>query len=139
MKGRLYHAIPGWVPDGEVFHIRLRAESPDLTQAPVASTLLASVEHYQTTSRWHCRLFLLMPDHLHALLSFPRVPGMSDTIRAWKAYHTRHHDIQWQSGYFDHRLRNNDELTAKAHYIRQNPVVKALCSTPEEWPWKWEP
>lgn len=48
---------------------------------------------------------------------------MSDTIRAWKAYHARVHDIRWQSGFFDHRLRNEDELTAKTHFIRQNPVV----------------
>ena len=137
MKGRLYHAIPGWVPDGEVFHIRIRAESPDLTCASVAHALLTSVGHYQASGRWHCPLFLLMPDHLHALISFPREPGMSDTVRAWKTYHARQHGIRWQSGYFDHRIRSEDELTAKAHYIRQNPVVKGLCAVPEAWPWKW--
>lgn len=140
MKGRLHHAVPGWVPDGETFHIRIRAESPDLVQqASLAHALLSSVEHYQASARWRCRLFLLMPDHLHALISFPREPGMSDTIRAWKTYHARAHDIRWQSGYFDHRLRSEDELSAKAHYIRQNPVVKGLRATPEAWPWTWEP
>ena len=32
-------------------------------------------------------------------------------------------------------LRRDESLEQKALYIRRNPVVKGLCSTPEEWPW----
>lgn len=136
-KGRLYHTVPGWVSDGSVFHLRGRALSPDLTSPPLAEKLLQSVAFYHETQRWSCRLFLLMPDHWHALISFPREPGMSETMRAWKAYQTRTLKIIWQEGYFDHRLRNDAELDAKHAYIRANPVVKGLCVEPDDWPWSW--
>jgi REP element-mobilizing transposase RayT len=80
-----------------------------------------------------------MPDHLHARLAFPPVPGMSPTIRQWKAYHARQNRVQWQDGYFDHRIRSPKELDIKSDYIRQNPVVKGLCATAEDRPWMIEP
>jgi putative transposase len=53
--------------------------------------------------RWHITLFLLMPDHLHALLSFARDESMSEVIRGWKRFHRRTNQVVWQEGYFDHR------------------------------------
>ena len=138
-KGRLYHRIPPWVPDGEVFHVRVRCrwEQPQpLTDPELASHLLNSVRHYHDCGRWYCVLFLLMPDHWHGLLAFPVAPGMSATIRAWKAFHTRLHGICWQDGYFDHRIRGGEQLTLKGDYIRRNPEVKGLCARPDDWRWK---
>jgi len=97
--------------------------------------LLDSVIEYQRQHLWWVRVFLLMPDHLHALMAFPRAAGMSGTIRQWKAFHARWNGIAWQSGYFDHRIRSSKSLSEKASYIRQNPVVKGLCATAHDWPW----
>ncbi len=136
-KSRLYHSVPGWVPDGSLFHIRIRVEIGDLTAPPTSEALLSSVANYQKTQRWWCRIFMLMPDHLHALLSFPREPGMSETVRAWKSYHTRMLGVRWQDGFFDHRLRNEQQADEKFAYILANPVVKGLCPTPDAWPYRW--
>ena len=106
-----------------------------LTDADVARALLDSVRKYHDDGHWWCRLFLLMPDHLHALLSFPRDAGMSATVRQWKSYHARINQVRWQDGYFDHRIRTGSELDEKDHYIRQNPVANGLCETPEDWSW----
>ncbi len=78
-----------------------------------------------------------MPDHLHALLSFPPEPtaAMSRVIGDWKKFLARTHGLIWQEGYFDHRPRNAAELQEKAAYIRNNPVVKNLCVEPAAWPW----
>ena len=62
---------------------------------------------------------------------------MSKVIGDWKRYHQQHQGILWQDNYFDHRIRNPDEMTEKAAYIRQNPVAKGLCATPQDWPWVW--
>jgi REP element-mobilizing transposase RayT len=137
-KSRLHHDVPGWVSSGGVFHIRVRSErsqQPDLINPDLAGTVLDSVRRYHERGQWHCRLFLLMPDHLHALLSFPPDQSMSSVMKNWKAYHTRINRVEWQSGYFDHRIRNDKELDEKWEYIRQNPVVKTLCQTAENWPW----
>jgi len=95
---------------------------------------LESVRRYHVDGRWWCRLFLLMPDHLHALFVFPGATGMSRTIKDWKSFHARCSGVSWQDGYFDHRIRSPKELDVKYDYIRQNPVVKGLCVKAEDWP-----
>jgi putative transposase len=70
--------------------------------------LLQSSVFYETKQRWHITLFLLMPDHLHALLSFASDESMSGVVGDWKRFQTRKHGIIWQEGYFDHRLRDDD-------------------------------
>jgi REP element-mobilizing transposase RayT len=97
--------------------------------------LLKSARLYHERDRWNCRLFLLMPDHLHALLTFPYDKDMGAVIAAWKGYQAKRLGIRWQGNYFDHRIRHRDELEEKAAYIRLNPVRKNLCQRDEEWPW----
>jgi len=83
-----------------------------------------------------------MPDHLHALLSFPRDQSMSKLIRDWKRFYTRTNRVVWQEGYFDHRLRDDErgeEHSAKMNYIRENPVAAGLCAKAEDWPWIIDP
>src|SRR6266480_2868657 len=92
--------------------------------------------------RWHITVFLLMPDHLHAVLSFARDKSMSELIRGWKRFNTRANRVMWQEGYFDHRLRADErgtQLSAKLNYIGQNPVAAGLCARAEDWPWIIDP
>jgi putative transposase len=136
--GRPHHDTPAWVKPGATFHIRIRCaleNPPLLTEHDLASRLLESARLYHTSNRWFCRLFLLMPDHIHALLAFPPDSVMANTLGAWKGFHTKKHGAAWQANFFDHRLRNDMELTEKAAYIRRNPVVKNLCLHEEDWPW----
>jgi putative transposase len=135
---KLHHTVPSWVPDGSRFHIRVRV-APEyqlqLTDPKIATRLLESAAFYHERQRWHTTLFLLMPDHLHAILSFPAQESMTRVIGQWKRYHTKEHGIRWQDNFFDHRLRNDAEANLKYDYIRRNPVVKNLCVTPDDWPW----
>ena len=107
---RLHHAVPHWVEPGALFHIRVALdrdkEQQLLTESALAQILLDSARFYESKQRWHITLFLLMPDHLHALLSFPRNGSMSSVIGDWKHFQARKHRIIWQEGYFDHRLRD---------------------------------
>ena len=137
---RLHHQTPGWVKDGALFHIRIRTETtntPPLTEEKPALSLLDAARRYHELGHWWCELFLLMPDHVHALLAFPRTSAMSDTLRNWKRITTRLHQVQWQSTYFDHRIRNAKAGQEAWLYIRRNPVVKGLCATEDDWPWWW--
>ncbi len=130
--------MPGWVKRGATYHIRIRIEpgSPTpLTDPKLAAALLQSALLYHNSARWYCRLFLVMPDHLHALLAFPPDKIMSDIIGTWKGYQAKQHAILWQGNYFDHRIRSKAELQEKALYIRLNPVVKGLCLSENDWPW----
>jgi len=82
---------------------------------------------------------MLMPDHLHMLVMFPREEGISRVVHDWKSWHARQHAVIWQDGYFDHRIRSDRQHEFKARYIRQNPVVKQLCIHAVDWAWFCEP
>jgi putative transposase len=143
---RLHHKVPHWVDPGALFHIRVavhreKAQKP-LTDPLLAQAILDSAKFYEARMRWHITLFLLMPDHFHALLSFARDKSMSEVIKDWKRFHKRINHIMWQEGYFDHRLRADErgaQLSAKLNYIRQNPVAAGLCTRAEDWPWTIDP
>ncbi len=137
---RLHHKTPVWVQDGSLFHVRIRilpTQLPPLTEPELASRLLDAARRYHELGRWWCELLLLMPDHLHAIAAFPSEPGMSEVLRNWKRGTARFQHVQWQDGYFDHRLRTEKEARETWDYIRRNPVVKNLCPTEVNWPWWW--
>jgi REP-associated tyrosine transposase len=143
---RLHHEVPSWVEDGALFHIRIaldrKTKQRSLIDPFLARAILDSAQLYQQQERWHMAVFLLMPDHLHALLSFPRDESMSSVISDWKRFYARKNGVVWQEGYFDHRLRDDErgeQLSMKIDYIRNNPVAAGLCKTAKEWPWIVDP
>ena len=138
--------MPPWVEPGALFHIRVAldrdAEQRALTDPTLAEALLDSARLYESKHRWHITLLILMPDHLHALLSFARDESMGTVIGDWKRFHANRNGIAWQDGFFDHRLRADErgqQLAARMDYIRQNPVAAGLCAKAENWPWIIDP
>jgi putative transposase len=138
---KLHHDLPGWVVPESLFHIRIRLDRDNqqtpFTDPPLATAVMKSAEFYDSKLRWHIALFLLMPDHIHAILAFARDRSMSSIIGDWKHFHARNNHVFWQEGFFDHRLRDDErheQLLANVTYIRQNPVVAGLCANPDEWP-----
>ena len=138
---RLHHEVPGWVESGAIFHIRIatdhETQRAPLTKPALAESIMHSVRLYEEQLRWYVRIFVLMPDHLHALVSFESDKRMSTVVGDWKRFHARTNRVRWQEGYFDHRLRNDErgeQLELKADYIRRNPVAAGLCTKPEDWP-----
>ena len=137
----LGHGIPLWVKDGAYFFITLctreRAGQP-LLQGDLPARLIESVRHLHLVGRWYARLFLIMPDHVHGLVTFPPDIGLAAQVAAWKGYAAKKLGVVWQERFFDHRIRNNDSLDEKAYYIRMNPVRAGLVERPEQWPYVFD-
>jgi len=138
--GRLSHGVPAWVdPASAIFHVRIRLDgcsARPLTDPDLASRLLESVVFYAHRARWWPHLFLVMPDHLHALLSFGDSVPMSRIIGDWKRWHARANQVVWQEGFFDHRIRREENLEHTIDYIRKNPVARGLVESMDDWPWR---
>ncbi|MDP3073339.1 MAG: hypothetical protein Q8N18_23815 [Opitutaceae bacterium] len=82
-RKHLPHDVPAWVPSGTLFFVTLHCAvrgHTQLTCSPVGEALLDAVAHYHSESRWFARLFLLMPDHAHALLAFPRSEDLRGVV-----------------------------------------------------------
>ena len=79
-------------------------------------------------------LALLMPDHMHLLISFPQSEKRIQTIvskcKEWTAKSLK---IDWQRDFFEHRLRKEESFREKADYIFLNPVRAGLVKEKEDW------
>jgi putative transposase len=90
---------------------------------------------YHGRQDWYLVLLLLMPDHLHALVSIGGETKLSSLIGSFKRATARYAGIEWQRNFFDHRLRHVESLESKAVYIRRNPVRAGLVSVERDWPY----
>jgi putative transposase len=73
VRKKLPHAIPQWVSEGSWFFITINGVPRgrnQFCQAGVGDGVLAAMQYNHDHLVWHCRLCLLMPDHLHAILAF---------------------------------------------------------------------
>ena len=60
---------------------------------------------------------------------------MAASVAAWKGYQAKALKLKFQSGFFEHRLRDEAEFAEKAAYIRENPVRKGLITDATSWPY----
>jgi putative transposase len=142
VRKKLPHTVPQWVTSGSWFFVTIKCVPPgknQLCRAHTGDAVLAALAHNHHKLIWHCRLALLMPDHLHGIFAFPPEPGMESTVRNWKKFLAVRQAVDWQRDFFDHRLRNDQELQEEVSYIRMNPVRQGLCERAEDWPWVYHP
>jgi len=135
----LPHQIPLWInPQAEIYFISINCQARfrnQLAMPDISERLFETVRHRQEGFLWWPHVFLLMPDHLHTLISFPPSgKPFKVVIRKWKEWTAKELGIIWQRDFFEHRLRNDESRSEKAEYILQNPVRKQLVKLTEDWP-----
>ena len=83
-----------------------------------------------------------MPDHLHLILL-----GTKDSADLWEAvvrfkqktgFHLKKRcdQFQWQKDFYDHIIRQNENLITQIKYILDNPVRKGLVDNWNDYPLK---
>jgi len=112
---------------------------PWLAQSTVHQAL---VKIWHTSTAWLVGRYVLMPDHLHFFCApYDSTVRLGQWIAYWKAAFTRMRipgTGLWQRGYWDRRLRKQESYSEKWAYVRENPVRKGLCHTPDQWPYQGE-
>jgi|SRR6185312_2383687 len=136
----LPHEIPSWVdPQKEIYFISINCETRSQNQLAslnISEKIFETVRHRQEKFLWWPHVFLLMPNHLHALISFPPSgKPLRSVVSKWKEWTAKEIGIAWQRDFFEHRLRRDESHIEKANYILQNPVRMKLVNRPEDWPY----
>ncbi len=127
-----------WIAEGEILFLTIcsaHRETRPLTQPGVPAKILQAARHYHDLGRWHLRLFLIMPDHVHGLAAIPRTETLRKVMASWKSYVAKQTGITWQRDFFDHRPRDWPAVLEKEKYILENPVRAKLVEKAENWPW----
>jgi putative transposase len=100
-----------------------------------------------------CAGFVIMPNHVHAILFGEPEFKISRFIQVWKktsSYRLKRLYAQeithyrrlcpddcpiWQSGFYDFNVESDEKLSEKLEYMHNNPVDAQLAQTPLLWSW----
>src|ERR1700756_5182792 len=63
---------------------------------PIGPKVLASARHYEHLDKWTIHLLLLMPDHLHLVVTPNFGSDITELIKGWKRYLARTHGVRFQ-------------------------------------------
>jgi len=100
-----------------------------------------------------CPGFVIMPNHVHALVWFPQPNQLSPFMDEWKGQssqtikllyqnnfpsyyqHIPDADPVWQASYYDFNIWSRRKVEEKLDYMHQNPVRARLVERAADWPW----
>jgi len=117
-----------------------------------------ALERVRRSFGLHIYGYVVMPEHVHLLLSEPERPDnpsggphkpsfglcgevtLADAIKSLKQGVSRRliGDAEhfWQKRYYDFNIRSHQQFVEKLRYIHRNPVESGLCERPEDWEWR---
>ena len=81
--------------------------------------------------------YVVMPEHIHLLISEPPVEPLSAAVKAMKLSVAlrRNQRPFWQARYYDFNVFTDRKRIEKLRYIHRNPVSRGLVGRPEDWVW----
>jgi putative transposase len=96
-----------------------------------------SLERTQRQYEFQVVGYVVMPEHVHLLLSEPRTEVLGVALQSLKIYMGRQTQPRpfWQSRYYDFNVFTRPKLIEKLNYIHWNPVKRGLVDNPEDWRW----
>jgi len=136
----LQHRPPEWIQPDASYFLTICANprgQNHFCHPDIGPAILDSIAYRHEKGIWFCGLAVLMPDHIHMIVSFPDVPSLSRIVGEWKHWLSHKHQISWQENFFDHRIRSETDRN-KGDYILENPVRAGLVAKAEDWPWVWQ-
>ena len=86
--------------------------------------------------------YVVMPDHLHLVASWPNDQRVSRIMRLMKGRFARRWNRRagldgsvWQSRFHERALRSEHSLARAVDYVEWNPVTAGLVGEPAEYSW----
>ena len=97
------------------------------------------LEQCRQRHRFDIHGYVLMPNHVHLLVSEPEIRTLESTLRVLKGEVSKHlkgdRTQFWQRRYHDFNVFTENKRMEKLKYLHRNPVKRGLVARPEDWPW----
>jgi putative transposase len=106
---------------------------------PYVRLFLKTLYGYRRQGKFFLHAFVLMPEHVHLLLTPAEDVTLERVIQLVKGGHSRAFGLEfrsgevWQRGFTDHRIRHAGDFISHRDYIHQNPVKRGLVETAAEY------
>ena len=108
----------------------------------VAEIMVATFRKYRDAGEFELHEYVVMPNHIHLLLSLndhQRLSRVIQLIKGGFSHSLREHGIVfravWEQRYYDRQVRDANEFAEFSQYIWQNPVRKGLVENVEDYPY----
>ncbi len=115
--------------------------APRLNTDRARTTFLQSLEAARIRFNFYVCGYVLMPEHVHLLISEPEHETLGFALQIVKqqvarALKSGPDDLHfWQRRYYDFNVWSDKKRVEKLRYMHRNPVRRGLCAAPEEWSW----
>jgi len=110
-----------------------------LSNAEIAN-LVAGALRFFDGKRYELFSWCIMPNHVHVVVRIFDANKLASVLHSWKTYTAREANkilgcegSFWQREYYDHLIRNDDELFRTIIYVLENPIKSNL----KDWKWVW--
>jgi putative transposase len=111
---------------------------PIFRREAVARLLIETLAHYRDEHKFLLHEFVIMPDHIHALLApAPEISleRIMQFIKGGFSYRLKSRPPVWQASFTNHRVNDLEDYGRLQEYIRMNPVRAKLAARPEAYPY----
>ena len=131
-------AIPDLRPRS-LHHLHLLHQHPYLDNDPARTVFEETLETLRLRHGFFVFGYVVMPNHVHLLISEPKRQTLSNSLRALKTETSKKLKVTrehfWQRRYYDRNIITQKEFVEKLRYIHRNPVADGLTEAPEDWLW----
>jgi putative transposase len=140
-----------WLPDHQrqEFHERFTArfhawldsgEGECLLQQEECADSVASALRHFDGERYELESFVVMPNHVHVLVTPRKGEKLSGITHSWKSYtahkinkHLGRQGTLWQKESYDHLVRHQEQFHHYRRYIHANPSKARLSEAEFVW------
>jgi putative transposase len=101
-------------------------------------TFLAILEETRVRYAFDVVGYVVMPTHVHLLMSEPETHLLSTAVQVVKQRFSRTRVLEehvWERRYYDFNVFSGQKVEEKLHYIHTNPVTAGLVPAPADWLW----
>jgi putative transposase len=110
---------------------------PIFRRERTANLFIETLAHYRDAKKFLLHEFVIMPDHVHLLMTPSRDISLEKAMQFIKggfSYRLKSGPI-WQSSFTNHRVRDLDDYEKHCGYIQLNPVRARLANHPLDYPY----
>ena len=111
---------------------------PIFRRETTAQLLIETLAHYRDAGKFLLHEFVIMPDHIHVLLTPAEEISLERAMQFIKggfSYRLKSCPPVWQASFTNHRIRDFEDYENHREYIRMNPVRARLAVRAEDYPY----